>query len=70
MTVNEIKKYRKKDAYSYSLGSFPTFELLLNKPEMAEMILVHSDANAELHEKLKQECEKADVKIVYSDKPV
>lgn len=70
MTVNEIKKYRKKDAYSYSLGSFPTFELLQNKPEMAEMVLVHSDVNAELHEKLKQECEKADVEIIYSDRLV
>ena len=70
MTVNEIKKYRKKDAYSYSFGSFPTFELLQNKPEMAEMVLMHSDANAELHEQLKQECEKANAKIVYSDKYV
>ena len=70
MTVNEIKKYRKKDAFSYSFGAFPTFELLQNKPEMAEMILVHEDASAELLEKLKRECEKADVKIIYSGRRV
>ncbi|MDE5865928.1 MAG: TrmH family RNA methyltransferase [Lachnospiraceae bacterium] len=70
MTLNEIKKYRKKDAYSYSFGSFPTFELLQNKLEMAEMVLVHSDVNEAIQKKLKQECEKADVKIVYSDKHV
>lgn len=70
MIINEIKKYRKKGACSYSLGSFPTFELLQNKPEMAEMILVHSDVNSELHEKLKHECEKADVKIFYSDRHI
>ncbi|MDE6641045.1 MAG: TrmH family RNA methyltransferase [Acetatifactor sp.] len=68
MTLNEIKKYRKKDAHSYCLGSFPTFELLQTRPEMAEMILLHSDAKAEIRNKLKQECGKAGVKIVYSDR--
>lgn len=70
MTITEIKKYRKKDTYSYSFGSFPTFELLQNKPEMAEMVLVHSDANAGIHKKLNQECEKENVKIIYSDRHV
>lgn len=70
MTTNEIKKYRKKDTYSYSFGSFPTFELLQNKPEMAEMVLVHSDANTGIHRKLKQECENVNVKIIYSDRHV
>ncbi len=70
MTANEIKKYRKKDTCSYSFGSFPTFELLQNKPEMAEMVLVHSDTNKEILKKLKQECEKADVKTVYSNRYV
>lgn len=68
MTLNEIKKYRKKDAHSYCLGSFPTFELLQTRPETAEMILLHSDAKAEIRNKLKQECGKAGVKIVYSDR--
>lgn len=68
MTVNEIKRYRKKDAYSYSFGSFPTFELLQSKPEIVEMILVHSDVKEEILNKLNQECEKAGVKILQSDR--
>lgn len=70
MTVNEIKKYRKKDVRSYCFGAFPTFELLQARPEAAEMILVHSNAKTELQDKLKRECEKAGVKILHSDKCV
>lgn len=68
MTVKEIKKYRKNDAFSYSFGSFPTFELLQARPEAAEMVLVHSDAKGEILEELNQECEKAGVKIVQNDR--
>lgn len=68
MTVNKIKKYRKKDTHSYSFGSFPTFELLQARPEVIEMILVHSEAKAEIQDKLKQECQKAGVKILHSDR--
>lgn len=70
MTVNEIRKYKKRDAYSYSFGSFPTFELLQSRPEVIEMILVHSDAKTELQDKLRQECEKAGVKIVHNDRHI
>ena len=68
MKVNEIKRYSKKESCSYCLGSFPTFELLQSKPEVVDMILVHSDAKAEIRNKLAQECEKAGVKIVENDK--
>lgn len=70
MTFNEIRKYRKKDIYSYCFGAFPTFELLQTRPEEIEMILVHSDAKAELQDKLKQECEIKAVKIVHSDRHI
>lgn len=70
MTVNEIKKYRKKDPYSYSFGSFPTFELLQTKPELIEMILVHSDINTEIQNKLDSECEMAGIKIIQSDRHI
>ena len=70
MTLNEIKRYRKKDACSYCLGSFPTFELLQNKPEAAEMVLAHSDLKAEIRYKLERECEKAGVKIIRSDRHI
>ncbi len=70
MRVNDIKKYRKKDIYSYSFGPFPTFELLHTKPEITESVLVHSDATEEIRDKLKQECGKTGVKIIYSDRTV
>ena len=70
MTVNEIKKYRKTAPYSYSFGSFPTFELLQTKPELIEMILVHSDINAEIQNKLDSECEMAGIKIIQSDRHI
>lgn len=70
MKVNEINRYRKKDAYSYSFGSFPTLELMRIRPEMAEMILVHSDVKKEILENLHQECEKAGVEIIQSDRHV
>lgn len=68
MTADELKKYRKKASYSYSFGSFPTFELLQNRPETAEMVILHSDANAEIRNKLKQECTKAGIKIISDDR--
>lgn len=70
MVVNEIKKYRKQNTYSYSFGSFPSFELLQNRPEIIEMILVHSDINTEIHNKLTLECGMADVKIIQSDRHI
>lgn len=70
MTVKEIKRYRKSNAFSYSLGSFPTFELLQARPEAAEMILVHSDAKGEIRERLHRECEKAGVRIIQNDRYV
>lgn len=70
MKVNEIKRYRKKDAHSYSFGPFPTLELIKTRPEMAEMILVHSDVKKEILENLHQECEKAGVEIIQSDRHV
>ena len=68
MTTDELKKYRKKASYSYSFGSFPTFELLQSRPETAEMVILHSDAKPEIRNKLKQECRKAGVKIISDDR--
>ena len=70
MTVDDIKKYRKRDNYSYSFGSFPTFELLRTRPETVEMILAHSDAKEEILDKLNRECDRAGVKMVCSDRHI
>lgn len=41
-----IKPYKKNVSYSYTLGAFPTYELILNKPEKVYKVLVHSSYTA------------------------
>lgn len=43
MNLNSLKKYNKKDSYSYTLGVFPTVELLTRQPDSVEMIVFHPD---------------------------
>ena len=43
----EIVKYKKAFDYSYSLGAFPTIELLRNKNEYVEKVLIHSTFTSE-----------------------
>ena len=38
----EIKSYKKDSFYSYTLGAFPTIELLKNHPEQVIKIYIHS----------------------------
>lgn len=42
-----LKKYSKKSEYSYTLGAFPTIELLKNKPEQVLRVMFHSDMNSD-----------------------
>lgn len=53
----EIKTYKKDAEYSYTLGAFPTFELLDAMPECVEEILVHSSFTD--REKLEEKCRNA-----------
>lgn len=50
----EIKSYKKDAEYSYTLGAFPTFELLDAMPECVETVLVHSTFTD--REKLEKKC--------------
>lgn len=38
----EIKSYKKEAEYSYTLGAFPTIELLKTRPETVQQVYVHS----------------------------
>lgn len=40
--IMEIKSYKKDSFYSYTLGAFPTIELLKNHPEDVIKIVIHS----------------------------
>lgn len=42
----QIKKYQGKMEYSYTLGAFPTIELLKNKPEKVIKVFVHPDMDS------------------------
>lgn len=53
------KKYKKESGHSYTLGPFPTFELLLHRPEQARA--VYYDEGFREKEKLLQLCEEKGV---------
>ena len=43
----QLKKYAKKLDYSYTLGAFPTIELLKNQPRHVLKVLLHPDMNSQ-----------------------
>lgn len=43
-----LKKYAKKMEHSYTLGAFPTIELLKNQPEHVLKVLLHPDMNSQV----------------------
>ncbi len=67
----KFEKYSKENDYSYTLGAFPTFELIKNKPKQAEVVLVHSKASytADL-DKLIKLCKANSVKVEQDDKTI
>ena len=42
----KMKKYNKKLPYSYTLGAFPTIELLKKYPKKVMKVFTHSDLNS------------------------
>jgi TrmH family RNA methyltransferase len=64
----DIKPYKAKFDYSYTLGAFPTYELLQNKPESAIEIYYHSSYTDV--EKLSKLCKSAGVKLIQNDKVI
>lgn len=56
LSEKELKRYTKKSGYSYAFGSFPTFELLRNRPDTAERILIHSAISPDIRHKLEALC--------------
>lgn len=68
LSNKDMKRYNKKNDYSYTFGAFPTYELLENRPEDVEKILIHSTASKEIHDKIKLLCDKNDIPLVINDK--
>ncbi len=60
----EIKSYKKDAFYSYTLGAFPTLELILNHKESLLKILVHSSfKNEEVLAKIQEVSSICDIQI-------
>ena len=68
LSNKDMKRYNKKNDYSYTFGAFPTYELLENRPENVEKILIHSTASKEIYDKIKLLCDKNDIPLVINDK--
>ncbi len=64
----DIKPYKKEFDYSYTLGAFPTFELLHAAPERVMEVYSHSSFTDA--KKLESECGKAGVRFTFNDRLV
>ena len=62
----DIKNYKKDFDYSYTLGAFPTFELLDAKPETVEEVFCSSSFTD--MEKLALRCSEKGIKLTVNDK--
>lgn len=62
----DIKPYKKDCDYSYTLGAFPTFELLNTRPETVSGVLVHSSFTDS--EKVREICKNNNIPVEVNDK--
>ena len=66
--MESIKPYKQKFDYSYTLGAFPTYELLNCRPDKVREVLVHSSYTD--REKLEGLCRAAGVPLKSDDKTI
>ena len=66
--LEPIKPYKNKSDYSYTLGAFPTFELLNNRPERVREVLV-SPTFTDM-EKLEKLCRSKNIAIKADEKTI
>lgn len=61
-----IKPYKKDVDYSYTLGAFPTYEMIETRPEIVQKVLVHTGYTDS--EKLHEICGRKGISVEYNDK--
>ncbi|MBH1941258.1 TrmH family RNA methyltransferase [Mobilitalea sibirica] len=66
MDHQQIKPYKKDSDYSYTLGAFPTYELIMARPNIVRKVLVHS-AYTDI-DKIKELCKEKYIPIENNDK--
>jgi TrmH family RNA methyltransferase len=64
--LSQIKPYKKNADYSYTLGAFPTYELIAARPEIVRKVLMHSGYTDQ--ENLKELCSKNRISVEINDK--
>ena len=63
-----IKPYKKDAEYSYTLGAFPTIELMKSRPEVVTKVLIHSTFTDK--ETIEALCKKNHIPVEYNDKQI
>lgn len=67
----KIEKYSKDKEYSYTLGAFPTYELVKHKAQFVEKIIIHSKLKISKDvEKFLTTCESKNIPVVQDDKTI
>lgn len=64
--AQQMKPYKKDVDYSYTLGAFPTYELIKARPEQVMKVFVDSSFTDQ--DKLKKLCEEKNIPIEYNNK--
>ena len=70
-TVNQsepLKSYKKDFSYSYTLGAFPTIELIDARPDMIRKVLIHNDYTDREH--IEQLCASKRIPVEYNNKVI
>jgi len=62
-----MKRYNKDLDYSYTLGVFPTFELLNTKPSLTKRIILSKELNKEIETKIVDMCNLNDIEYIYDE---
>jgi TrmH family RNA methyltransferase len=62
----QIKPYKKDADYSYTLGAFPTYELIKARPNQVRKVLI--DTSYTDRDNLRRLCEEKNIPIEYNDK--
>ena len=68
--MEKLKRYAKKSDYTYTLGSFPTFELLEHYPQYLKQVLYSAQTKEEIVDKLRFLCGRQGIPLSCSDRMV
>ncbi len=66
VSFEAIKSYKKDFDYSYTLGAFPTVELIKNKPQKVRNVYLHSHYKGDCD--IESLCKANNIQVVYDDK--